>query len=94
MAIKGDYVKTFREANLAYSKNIKLGGNYHYSFDVVQVHGPLVRLKSHKDGTIFELFVKSRYGIEYAYYIHEGNNSVLFGNEPEKVKVMPFFGME
>lgn len=92
MGISGKPVQTFSEANLALSVNVHTNGDYHFFFDILSIEGKVVKLKSHKNGDIWQKKIQCRKGQEYVTYEHNGFLQATMGYKPERVKIVPFSG--
>ncbi len=103
MGISGKYVKTFAEANIASCVDIHMNSDYpHFFFDVlgtevmVDGHPLVVKLKSHRNSTVFTFPVKkgkvNGYTTEYAEIEQSSSYERIFGQKPHKFKIIPMQG--
>ena len=93
MGISGQFVQNFGDANLASAVGVHMNGDYHFFFDIVEIYGRRIKLKSHRDGSIFDLQVKrSKDGFQFVTYEHYGIYSQLISKKQERIKVVPFKG--
>lgn len=71
MGISGQYVKTFRECNLACCLDLHLDADYPHAFlDIVEVRGKTVILKGHRGGVFSREIHRGRH-FEYVYFCNQ-----------------------
>lgn len=93
MAIVGQWVSTFENANLACVDGISLNADYpHVFFDVVSVDKKNVTLKSHSDGTEMTLKRKRGHTSDFLEIEMKSSYEKIFRLRPAKFKITPFKG--
>jgi hypothetical protein len=97
MGISGQYVKTFREGNIASCTGISLDADYpHYFFDVIEADEKTVKLKSHHAGEEFTFdihqVVGRLKGQEYAVIEQKSSFEKMLNRKPSQFKIIPMNG--